>query len=68
MIVDNASKKSITYTRGKNTNQQEILNTAKKLSKLIKMDTSKITLPFLSRIRPLGTDSFTVTFSLSRII
>ncbi|EKH2218733.1 penicillin-binding protein 2 [Staphylococcus pseudintermedius] len=43
VIVDNASKKSITYTRGKNTNQQEILNTAKKLSKLIKMDTSKIT-------------------------
>ncbi|HCA7056682.1 TPA: penicillin-binding protein 2, partial [Staphylococcus pseudintermedius] len=25
VIVDNASKKSITYTRGKNTNQQEIL-------------------------------------------
>lgn len=43
VIVDNASKKSITYTRGKNTNQDEIMDTAKKLSQLIKMDTSKIT-------------------------
>ena len=43
VIVDNASKKSITYTRGKNTNQEEIMDTAKKLSQLIKMDTSKIT-------------------------
>ncbi|MBT2829447.1 penicillin-binding protein 2 [Staphylococcus coagulans] len=43
VIVDNASKKSITYTRGKNTNQDEIMDTTKKLSQLIKMDTSKIT-------------------------
>lgn len=43
VVVDNASKKAITYTRGRTTNQEEILNTAKKLSKLIDMDTDKIT-------------------------
>ncbi|UXR72954.1 penicillin-binding protein 2 [Staphylococcus sp. IVB6238] len=43
IIVDNASKKAITYTRGKKTDQQEILGTAKKLAKLIEMDTDKIT-------------------------
>ncbi|QLK86067.1 penicillin-binding protein 2 [Staphylococcus sp. 17KM0847] len=43
VIVDNASKKAITYTRGKKTNQQEILDTAHKLAKIIKMDTEKIT-------------------------
>nr|WP_232796305.1 penicillin-binding protein 2 [Staphylococcus canis] len=43
VIVDNASKKSITYTRGRKTNQQEILETAKKLSTMIRMNTDKIT-------------------------
>ena len=43
VLVDNASKKAITYTRGRKTTQAEILNTAEKLSKLIKMDTKKIT-------------------------
>ena len=43
VIVDNASKKAITYTRGKNTSQKEILTTAKKLSKIITMKTDRIT-------------------------
>ncbi|MGV3031247.1 penicillin-binding transpeptidase domain-containing protein, partial [Staphylococcus chromogenes] len=43
VIVDNASKKAITYTRGKNTSQKEILTTAKKLSNIITMDTDSIT-------------------------
>ncbi|ANZ33273.1 peptidoglycan D,D-transpeptidase FtsI family protein [Staphylococcus carnosus] len=43
ILVDNASKKSITYTRGRKTSQTEILDTAKRLSKLIKMDTDRIT-------------------------
>lgn len=43
ILVDNASKKSITYTRGRKTSQTEILDTAKRLSKLIKMDTDHIT-------------------------
>lgn len=43
ILVDNASKKSITYTRGRKTSQKEILDTAKRLSKLIKMDTDHIT-------------------------
>lgn len=43
ILVDNASKKAITYTRGKKTSQDEILDTAEKLSKLISMDTDKIT-------------------------
>ncbi|KKI62054.1 peptidoglycan D,D-transpeptidase FtsI family protein [Staphylococcus warneri] len=43
VIVDNASKMAITYTRGRKTSQKEMLETAKKLSSLIKMDTDKIT-------------------------
>lgn len=43
VLVDNASKKAITYTRGKKTSQGEILKTAKKLSSLIDMKTDKIT-------------------------
>lgn len=43
VLVDNASKKAITYTRGKKTSQKEVLKTARDLSKLIKMDTKKIT-------------------------
>lgn len=43
VLVDNASKKAITYTRGRKTSQSEVLKTAKDLSKLIKMDTIKIT-------------------------
>ena len=34
---------SITYTRNRKTSQKEMLNTAKKLTDLIKMDTDKIT-------------------------
>lgn len=43
VLVDNASKMAITYTRNRKTTQQEMLDTAKKLSELIKMDTDKIT-------------------------
>lgn len=43
VLVDNASKKAITYARGRKTSQAEVLKTAEKLSKLIKMDTDKIT-------------------------
>ncbi|MDW4425606.1 penicillin-binding protein 2 [Staphylococcus saprophyticus] len=43
VLVDNASKKAITYARGRKTSQSEVLKTAEKLSKLIKMDTDKIT-------------------------
>ena len=43
VLVDNASKKAITYTRGKKTSQKEVLKTARDLSKLIKMDTKKNT-------------------------
>lgn len=43
VLVDNASKMAITYTRSKKTSQQEMLDTAKKLAKLIHMDTDKIT-------------------------
>ncbi len=43
VLVDNASKMAITYTRGRKTTQSEMLDTAEKLSKLIKMDTKKIT-------------------------
>ncbi|MCG7338612.1 penicillin-binding protein 2 [Staphylococcus sp. ACRSN] len=43
VLVDNASKKAITYTRGRKTTQSEVLKTAKTLSGLIKMDTDKIT-------------------------
>ena len=42
VLVDNASKKAITYARGRKTSQSEVLKTAEKLSKLIKMDTDKI--------------------------
>lgn len=43
VLVDNASKKAITYARGRKTSQSEVLKTAEKLSKLIKMGTDKIT-------------------------
>jgi penicillin-binding protein 3 len=43
VIVDNASKMAITYTRGKKTSQDEVLSTARKLSKLIHMKTDQIT-------------------------
>lgn len=43
VLVDNASKMAITYTRGRKTSQKEMLDTAKKLSSLIKIDTDKIT-------------------------
>ncbi|PHK49753.1 peptidoglycan D,D-transpeptidase FtsI family protein [Staphylococcus edaphicus] len=43
VLVDNASKKAITYARGRKTSQTEVLKIAKDLSKLIKMDTDKIT-------------------------
>ncbi|QSY52879.1 peptidoglycan D,D-transpeptidase FtsI family protein [Staphylococcus simiae] len=43
VLVDNASKMAITYTRGRKTSQSEMLDTAEKLSKLIKMDTKNIT-------------------------
>ncbi|KTW20355.1 penicillin-binding protein 2 [Staphylococcus warneri] len=43
VLVDNASKMAIIYTRGRKTSQKEMLETAKKLSSLIKMDTDKIT-------------------------
>lgn len=42
VLVDNASKMAITYTRGHKTSQKEMLETAKKLSSLINMDTDKI--------------------------
>ena len=43
VLVDNASKMAITYTRGRKTSQREMLDTAEKLSKLIKMNTKSIT-------------------------
>ncbi|MDU4837095.1 MAG: penicillin-binding protein 2, partial [Staphylococcus sp.] len=43
ILVDNASKLAITYTRSRKTSQQDMLNTAKKLAKLITMNTDKIT-------------------------
>ncbi|WP_214307862.1 peptidoglycan D,D-transpeptidase FtsI family protein [Staphylococcus pseudoxylosus] len=43
VLVDNASKKAITYARGRKTSQTEVLKIAKDLSDLIKMDTDKIT-------------------------
>ncbi|MGW7888349.1 peptidoglycan D,D-transpeptidase FtsI family protein [Staphylococcus xylosus] len=43
VLVDNASKKAITYARGRKTSQTEVLKIAKDLSELIKMDTDKIT-------------------------
>lgn len=44
VLVDNKPKNAITYTKLQSTTSDEMLNTAKKLSKLIKMDTSKIAL------------------------
>ncbi|KRG10277.1 peptidoglycan D,D-transpeptidase FtsI family protein [Staphylococcus sp. NAM3COL9] len=43
VLVDNASKKAITYARGRKTTQSEVLKIAKDLSRLIEMDTDKIT-------------------------
>ena len=43
VLVDNASKKAITFSRGRKTSQSEVLKIATDLSKLIKMDTDKIT-------------------------
>ncbi len=43
VLVDNASKLAITYTRSRKTSQQDMLDTAKKLSKLITMKTNRIT-------------------------
>lgn len=43
VLVDNASKKAITYARGRKTSQSEVLKIAKDLSRLIEMDTDKIT-------------------------
>ncbi|GGG84445.1 penicillin-binding protein 2 [Staphylococcus pragensis] len=43
VLVDNASKLAITYTRSRKTSQQDMLDTAEKLSKLITMKTNRIT-------------------------
>ena len=43
VLVDNEAKNAITYTKYPTTKQTEMLETATKLSKLIKMDTSKLT-------------------------
>lgn len=43
LLVDNTAKKSITYTRGRMTTTYELLDTAKKLSKIINMPTDKLT-------------------------
>lgn len=43
VLVDNEAKNAITYTKYSTTTQDEMLETATKLSKLIKMDTSKLT-------------------------
>ncbi|WP_246277397.1 peptidoglycan D,D-transpeptidase FtsI family protein [Neobacillus endophyticus] len=42
VIVDNSPLNAITYTRSQNTTQQQMLDTAEKLAKLISIDTSKI--------------------------
>lgn len=42
VIVDNSPLNAITYTKYQNTTPQEMLETAKKLAKLITMDTSKV--------------------------
>ncbi|MGG0658621.1 peptidoglycan D,D-transpeptidase FtsI family protein [Rummeliibacillus pycnus] len=44
VLVDNKPKNAITYTKLQSTTSDEMLNTAKNLAKLIKMDTSKIAL------------------------
>lgn len=43
LLVDNTSKKSITYTRGRMTSTREILETARKLAKYIDMPTNALT-------------------------
>lgn len=43
VLVDNASKLTITYTRSRKTSQKDMFDTAKKLSSLITMKTDKIT-------------------------
>ncbi len=43
VLVDNEAKNAITYTKYPTTKQTEMLETAMALSKLIKMDTSKLT-------------------------
>lgn len=43
LLVDNTSKKSITYTRGRMTTATEILETAAQLAKYIKMPTNSLT-------------------------
>lgn len=43
LLVDNTAKKSITYTRGRMTTTGELLDTAKKLSRVIDMPTDKLT-------------------------
>jgi cell division protein FtsI/penicillin-binding protein 2 len=44
VLVDNKPKNAITYTKLQSTKSEEMLATAKKLAKLIKMDTSKVAL------------------------
>ncbi|WP_397539294.1 peptidoglycan D,D-transpeptidase FtsI family protein [Rummeliibacillus pycnus] len=44
VLVDNKPKNAITYTKLQSTTSDEMLNTARKLATLIKMDTSKIAL------------------------
>ena len=44
VLVDNKPKNAITYTKLQSTTSDEMLSTARKLAKLIKMDTSKIAL------------------------
>ncbi|WP_307255949.1 peptidoglycan D,D-transpeptidase FtsI family protein [Oikeobacillus pervagus] len=43
IIVDNIPQNAITYTRSKNADQEEMLKTAKKLTKFINKDTDRIT-------------------------
>ncbi|WP_102691350.1 peptidoglycan D,D-transpeptidase FtsI family protein [Rummeliibacillus pycnus] len=44
VLVDNKPKNAITYTKLQSTTSDEMLSTARKLAKLIKMDTSKVAL------------------------
>lgn len=44
LLVDNTSKKSITYTRDRMTSSKEILSIAKKLQKIIDMPTKALTM------------------------
>src|SRR5699024_441797 len=44
LVVGNQSKHAITYTPSKNPKQEEMLETAEKLAKIITMDTKKVTL------------------------